>query len=104
HTTRLFERLSGLRDPRKGRSLLSTYHADYALFRYPIDHVFVSEGFAVRALERVRIPESDHLGVVADLVLLREEGVKPNPDGDDQQEAQEIVEEGKEDAAEDGER
>lgn len=104
HTTRLFERISGLRDPRKGRSLLSTYHADHPLFRYPIDHVFVSEGFAIGRLERVRIPGSDHLGVVTDLVLLGEQGVDPRPQGNDRAEAKEIVEEGIEDAEEDGER
>ena len=47
HTTRLFQRLSGLKDPRVGRQLLNTYHSEYPLLRYPIDHVFLSRGFSV---------------------------------------------------------
>lgn len=104
HTTRLFERLSGLKDPRVGRALLTTYHADHPLFRYPIDHVFVSEGFAVSGMRRVAIPGSDHFGIVAEFVLEDREGVAPDPNGDDREEAEEIVEEGIEDAEEDGER
>lgn len=104
HTTRLFERLSGLKDPRVGRGLFSTYHARYPMLRYPIDQVFVSEGFATARLDRVRIPGSDHLGIISDLVLVRPRGSSPDADGGDHEEAQEIVEEGIEDAEEDGER
>lgn len=104
HTTRLFQRLSGLRDPRVGRSLLSTYHARYPMLRYPIDHVFVSDGFRVAGLARVRIPGSDHLGIVADLDFTGHEGVEPDPVTADQGEAREIVHEGKQDARRDGDR
>lgn len=104
HTTRLFERLSGLRDPRTGRSLLSTYHARYPLLRYPIDHVFVSDGFRVAGLSREVIPGSDHLGIIADLVFVGLEGVTPQPDKGDHEEAGDVVEEGKDDAQEDGDR
>lgn len=104
HTTRLFERLSGLRDPRVGRGLLTTYHARYPMLRYPIDHVFVSDGFRVAALSRVVIPGSDHLGILADLAFSGRNGVTPEPVKDDHEEASQIVEKGKEDAREDGER
>jgi endonuclease/exonuclease/phosphatase (EEP) superfamily protein YafD len=104
HTTRLFERLSGLKDPRVGRGLFSTYHAKHPMLRYPIDQVFVSEGFATARLDRVRIPGSDHLGIISDLVLVRPTGSSPDADDGDREEAEEIVDEGQEDAAEDGER
>lgn len=52
HTTRLFGRLSGLRDPRVGRGVISTYHADYPLLRYPLDHVFVSQDIGVGHIGR----------------------------------------------------
>jgi endonuclease/exonuclease/phosphatase (EEP) superfamily protein YafD len=104
HTTRLFERLSGLKDPRIGRGLFSTYHARYPMLRYPIDQVFVSEGFATARLDRVRIPGSDHLGIISDLALVRQTGSTPDADGGDHEEAREIVDEGREDAAKDGER
>lgn len=104
HTTRLFERVSGLRDPRVGRGLLSTYHARYPLLRYPIDHVFVSEGFRVAGKSRKIIPGSDHLGIIADLAFSGRNGVTPEPVKDDHEEASQILEKGKEDAREDGER
>jgi endonuclease/exonuclease/phosphatase (EEP) superfamily protein YafD len=63
HTTRLFKRLSGLHDPRIGRGLLNTYHARRPLLRYPLDHTFMSAGFAVHELRRVRAPGSDHFAV-----------------------------------------
>ena len=106
HTTRLFRRLSGLRDPRIGRSLLNTYHAQRPLFRYPLDHIFVSDEIAVSRLERVRVPGSDHFGVLATIHI--PEGERPNDtDGErassnDDEEAREIVSEGKREASEQG--
>lgn len=104
HTTRLFRRLSGLCDPRIGRKLLSTYHARRPLFRYPLDHVFVSNELSVSRLERVRVPGSDHFGVLAKIHVPR--GEKPtDTNGErategDEREAEAIVQEGQEDAAE----
>ncbi len=103
HTTRLFKRLSGLLDPRVGRRLLNTYHAEYPLLRYPVDHLFVAPGFRVGALERVRLPGSDHFGVLGRLQLepLSEaDPAEPEADAEDTQEATEAVEEGIEDAQE----
>lgn len=99
HTTRLFRRLSGLRDPRVGRGMFSTYHAEYPLLRYPLDHVFVSRGIRVAGLSRVRMPGSDHFAMLADLDLRDVgEGVNPTADPDDREEAAEVIDEGTEDA------
>jgi len=101
HTTRLFRRLSGLRDPRVGRSFMGTFPAGYPFLRVPIDHVFVSDAFAVANLDRHKITGSDHFGVSASLVLeTPAAGVTPEPKGDDQADAAEIVDEGKRDAEE----
>ena len=106
HTTRLFRRLSGLRDPRIGRSLLNTYHAQRPLFRYPLDHIFVSDEIAVSRLERVRVPGSDHFGVLATIHITI--GERPNDtngeraSSNDDEEAREIVSEGKREASEHG--
>lgn len=103
HTTRLFKRLSGLRDPRIGRNFLGTYHADMPLFRFPIDHVFISEGFAVARLSRVHLQGSDHFGVS---VMLRSPtepiGTSPEPERDDREEADKLIEQGMLDAEQRG--
>ena len=98
HTTRLFLRLSGMLDPRRGRGMYPTYPASTPLLRYPIDHVFVSDGFRVRELRRETAPGSDHLAMFADLYLVEAGGVDPEPKDSDRENGQEIVEEGREDA------
>ncbi len=103
HTTRLFQRISGLRDPRIGRGLFNTYHAGYTLLRYPVDHVFVSPGFAVAGMRRVEVPGSDHFAILAELSLELSENHPTGADADDREEAEEMVEEGEQDAEANGE-
>ncbi|TWT76833.1 Endonuclease/Exonuclease/phosphatase family protein [Posidoniimonas polymericola] len=99
-TTRLFKRLSGLQDPRVGRGLYNTYPARHALLRFPIDHVFLSPGFALEELRRLKLPGSDHFGVVAEVYApaTTDEQVEATPEEFEQ--AEEILQEGKEDAEE----
>ncbi len=40
HTTRLFQRLSGLLDPRVGRGIYATFHTGHWIVRWPLDHLF----------------------------------------------------------------
>ncbi len=44
-TTRLFKKMTKMIDPRVGRGFFATYHADYRLMRFPLDHLFITEGF-----------------------------------------------------------
>jgi endonuclease/exonuclease/phosphatase (EEP) superfamily protein YafD len=99
-TTRLFADLSDLKDPRRGRRLLSTYHAERPLWRYPIDHLFVSDGFHLIDLDRVRVLGSDHFAVTATLAVARKDHTKPGGSADEEEKAREMIEEGDEDAAE----
>ncbi|SDN11496.1 endonuclease/exonuclease/phosphatase family protein [Vreelandella arcis] len=99
-TTRLFADLSDLKDPRLGRRLLSTYHAKYPWWRYPIDHLFVSDGFHLIDIDRVKVQGSDHFGLSTTLTVARKDHGKPEASAEDEQEAQEMVEEGAEDAEE----
>jgi len=100
HTTRLFKRLSGLRDPRVGRKLLDTYNAEHTLIRFPIDHVFMSDGFTVHGLQRIRMPGSDHFAISVRVNVPSQAKTTPEADAEDKQEAEQLVKNGKQDAAE----
>lgn len=96
-TTRLFQRISGLLDPRVGRHYVNTFHADYPFFRWSLDHVFHSTDFALVHMERLPHVGSDHFPVF--LVLqtgrvfehIQEELEQTD---EDEQEAQKAIEEG----------
>lgn len=96
-TTRLFQRISGLLDPRVGRHYVNTFHADYPFFRWSLDHVFHSTDFALVHMERLPHVGSDHFPVF--LVLqtgrvfehIQEELEQTD---EDEQEAKKAIEEG----------
>lgn len=101
HTTRLFKRISGLRDPRVGRSFMGTYHAEYPLLRFPIDQIFLSDGFAIGELSRKKLTGSDHFAVTSRVSLSQSRvGVTPETERDDRKDANELIEEGLDDAKE----
>lgn len=59
-TTRRFQRLSGLLDPRVGRGFYNTFSATMPWMRWPLDHLFHDPRF--RLVEMSRLPKvgSDH--------------------------------------------
>lgn len=70
-TTKLFQKISGLLDPRIGRGLYSSFHAHYPPIRFPLDHVFHSNHFRLAELRRLPSVDSDHFPIYISLSLER---------------------------------
>ncbi len=58
-----------LYDVRVGRGFYSSYNADNFFMRWPLDHVFVTEEFRLKKLERLPKIGSDHFPIYVELVL-----------------------------------
>lgn len=69
YTTERFVEVSGLKDPRRGRGMFSTFHANYPFFRWPLDHLFCSDHFELNRIRCLRRVGSDHLPIYVDLVM-----------------------------------
>ena len=99
YTATLFKRVSHMVDPRVGRGMFSTFDANHALARYPLDHVFHTRHFTLRELRVLQHTGSDHFPILTELAYTPErkpEIEKPTPTETDLNHADEIVEEARE--------
>lgn len=96
YTTKLFQNLSGLLDPRIGRGFYSTFHARYPPLRWPLDHAFHSEHLALVELRRLGAVESDHFPILLELAVVpsaASEQEAPDAEAGDHDQAEEIIHE-----------
>lgn len=97
HTTRLFQRISGLLDPRVGRGIFATFNARHRLVRWPLDHLFHDRSFRLLEMKVLRGYGSDHFPIYASLVhdaAAVKRAPQPRADAQDQVEATEKIAEG----------
>lgn len=81
HTTRLFQRISRLLDPRVGRGFYNTFDARYPFLRWPLDHLFHDRRFAIAEMKRLPAGGSDHFPMFFRLALAP--GPSPEPEAAD---------------------
>lgn len=99
-TTRRFQRISGLLDPRIGRHFINTFHANYPFLRWALDHIFHSACFTVVDIQRMPHIGSDHFPVMTTLQYEPEEAHTqeqnvPTPQAEDIKETEHKINEGK---------
>lgn len=95
YTTELFLKISEMADPRRGRGLFNTFHAKVPLFRWPLDHIFLSKDFGLTSLKVEKGIGSDHFPISIKAVLTVEnttETLKAN--GEEKDEAEEKIQNG----------
>ena len=99
-TTRRFQRISGLLDPRIGRHFINTFHVKYPFLRWALDHIFHSACFTVVDIKRMPSIGSDHFPVMTTLQYDPEQASKqqsnaPTEKVEDVKEAKNTIEAGK---------
>lgn len=96
YTTLLFQKVSGMLDPRIGRGFYNTFHAKNPVLRFPLNHVFVTESFRLVELKRMHGIGSDHFPIYVKLSFEPENKAehaseKPRASEGDMKEAEEKI-------------
>ena len=96
-TTELFQEVSGLLDPSRGRGFYNTFHAKIPFFRWPLDHVFHSSYFKLASMNRAKKIDSDHFTMYIVLSYEPEEKLdqpKVKPDANTEKDANKTIKKG----------
>lgn len=104
-TTNLFQEVSGLLDPRKGRGIYPTFNAHSWCWRYPLDHLFHSDDFRVAEIRTLPDIGSDHFPLLVELShepSAAEQQEAPDLDAGDRDDADAAVEDAKAAAKDEG--
>lgn len=105
-TTQLFKNVGGFLDPRIGRGPHATFPAGMVWLGWPLDHLFVTKEFLFKDVQVSESVGSDHRAMIAELCLSPSQARARNeesesPDAEDREEAREVMDEYRDDAAED---
>jgi endonuclease/exonuclease/phosphatase (EEP) superfamily protein YafD len=103
HTSRLFRKVAGMRDPRVGRGPYPTFPASLPLLAWPLDHIFVTPHLRLVSIDRLGDIGSDHRPMLFSLCLVSDPDSRLNRKAvphDVREDAQDQLEEGAEERAE----
>lgn len=89
-TTRRFQRLSGLLDPRVGRGFYNTFSATMPWMRWPLDHLFHCPHFRLIEMARLEKIGSDHFPMWFVLALAETKRAASDPGSADEDERREV--------------
>ncbi len=98
-SAKLMKKNAQLLDPRIGRGFISTFHAKYLFFRFPIDLVFHTRSIYFSKLKTEKAINSDHLPVygefIVDTSLEKQNSFAGNTELTEKDEISEMIVEGK---------
>lgn len=98
-SSKLFKKTAQLLDPRIGRGFISTFHAKYLFFRFPIDLIFHSKSIYVQKLKTEKAINSDHFPLYGEFVIKSDADKQQNkstkPTQDEKEDIDEMIEDGK---------
>ncbi|RYH02252.1 hypothetical protein EU805_10395 [Salipiger sp. IMCC34102] len=91
-TTKRFQNVSGLLDPRVGRGFYNTFSARMPLMRWPLDHLFHDPVFRLVEMKRLADIGSDHFPMYFKLLLTPHDASDSLPDEPCAEELEEVEE------------
>ncbi|MCB5198688.1 endonuclease/exonuclease/phosphatase family protein [Loktanella sp. TSTF-M6] len=91
-TTKRFQNVSGLLDPRVGRGFYNTFSARMPLMRWPLDHLFHDARFRLIDMKRLPDINSDHYPMYFKLLLTPQEAAESRPEDATSEELNEVEE------------